>query len=211
MKLPKGSLKWKITYILAYPIAKFLLGVRIYGSENIPKEGPVILAPNHRSYIDPPLVGFAAGRETYFLAKEELFRFKPFAMLIRFYNAIPLKRSLEAKEALFHAIEILKNNGAVVIFPEGTRNKTSQKLLPFKFGISFLAFQTNAKIVPVYIKNNQGKALIKPFLWIFRIKRLEVHIGKPIDIDGFENTRRGQAELTKKIYHEISNLIENAK
>ncbi|MCS7245521.1 MAG: 1-acyl-sn-glycerol-3-phosphate acyltransferase [candidate division WOR-3 bacterium] len=211
MKLPKGSLKWKITYILVYPIAKFLLGIRVYGNENVPKEGPVILAPNHRSYIDPPVVGFAAGRETYFLAKEELFRFKPFAILMKFYNAIPLKRSLEAKDTLFYAIEILKNNGAIVVFPEGTRNKTSQNLLPFKLGISFLAFQTNAKIVPIYIKNNQGRALIKPFLWILRIRRLEVYIGKPIDINDFENTRKGQVELTKRLYYEISKLIENAK
>jgi 1-acyl-sn-glycerol-3-phosphate acyltransferase len=77
MILPKGSLKWKITYILAYPIAKFILGIKVYGRENIPENGPLILAPNHRSYIDPPVVGFASTRETYFLAKEELFKFKP--------------------------------------------------------------------------------------------------------------------------------------
>jgi len=208
MKLPKGSLKWKITYILAYPIARFLLGIEVYGKENIPLEGPVILAPNHRSYIDPPLIGYVSPRETYFLAKEELFKFKPFAMLIKFYNAIPLKRSIEAKEALLYAIEKLRNNYAVVIFPEGTRNKTKEKLLPFKLGMAFLAFQTNSKIVPIYIKNNDGRAFIKPFLWIFRIKKLKVYIGKPIDVSEFENSRKGQVELTKRVYNEIMNLIE---
>ncbi len=208
MKLPEGSLRWKITYILAYPIAKFILGIKVYGRENIPSEGPVILAPNHRSYIDPPVVGFASIRETYFLAKEELFRFKLFAMLIKFYNAVPLKRSIEAKEALFFAIEKLKNEEVVTIFPEGTRNKTKEKLLPFKLGISYIALNTNAKIVPIYIKNNNGRAFIKPFLWIFRIKPLKIYIGEPIDTKDFENSRKGQVELTKKVYERLMELIE---
>jgi 1-acyl-sn-glycerol-3-phosphate acyltransferase len=211
MILPKGSLKWKITYILAYPIAKFILGIKVYGRENIPENGPLILAPNHRSYIDPPIVGFASTRETYFLAKEELFKFKPFAMLISFYNAIPLKRSIESKTALIHAIEKLKENKVITIFPEGTRNKTKQKLLPFKLGVAFLSLNTDAKIVPIYIKNNTGRAFLKPFLWILRIKRLEVHIGKPIDPSSFTNDRKGQVELTKKLYEEMLKLIENAK
>jgi 1-acyl-sn-glycerol-3-phosphate acyltransferase len=211
MILPKGSLKWKITYILAYPIAKFILGIKVYGRENIPENGPLILAPNHRSYIDPPIVGFASSRETYFLAKEELFKFKPFAMLISFYNAIPLKRSIESKTALIHAIEKLKENKVITIFPEGTRNKTKQKLLPFKLGVAFLSLNTDAKIVPIYIKNNTGRAFLKPFLWILRIKRLEVHIGKPIDPRSFTNDRKGQVELTKKLYEEMLKLIENAK
>jgi 1-acyl-sn-glycerol-3-phosphate acyltransferase len=211
MILPKGSLKWKITYILAYPIAKFILGIKVYGRENIPENGPLILAPNHRSYIDPPVVGFASTRETYFLAKEELFKFKPFAMLISFYNAIPLRRSIESKTALIYAIEKLKENNVITIFPEGTRNKTKQKLLPFKLGVAFLSLNTNAKVVPIYIKNNGGRALFKIFLWILRIKRLEVHIGKPIDPKSFTNDRKGQVELTKKLYEEMLKLIENAK
>jgi 1-acyl-sn-glycerol-3-phosphate acyltransferase len=211
MILPKGSLKWKITYILAYPIAKFILGIKVYGRENIPENGPLILAPNHRSYIDPPVVGFASTRETYFLAKEELFKFKPFAMLISFYNAIPLKRSVESKTALIHAIEKLKENKVITIFPEGTRNKTKQKLLPFKLGIAFLSLNTDAKVIPIYIKNNTGRAFLKPFLWILRIKRLEVHIGKPIDPRSFTSDRKGQVELTKKLYEEMLKLIENAK
>jgi len=211
MILPKGSLKWKITYILAYPIAKFIIGIKVYGRENIPENGPLILAPNHRSYIDPPVVGFASPRETYFLAKEELFKFKPFARLITFYNAIPLKRNFESKTALIYAIEKLKENKVITIFPEGTRNKTNKKLLPFKLGVAFLSLNTNAKIIPIYIKNNGGKALLKPFLWILRIKRLEVHIGKPIEPNNFTNDRKGQIELTKKLYEEMLKLIENAK
>ncbi|MEO0202251.1 MAG: lysophospholipid acyltransferase family protein [candidate division WOR-3 bacterium] len=208
MKLPKGSLKWKITYILAYPIARFILGIKVYGRENIPEEGPVILAPNHRSYIDPPVIGFASTRETFFLAKEELFRFKPFALLIKFYNAIALKRSTEAREALIYAIDKLKSNQVVTIFPEGTRNKTKEKLLSFKLGVAFLALNTESKVVPIYIKNNDGRAFIKPFLWIFRLKPLRVYIGKPIDPRQFENNRKGQVELAKALYLALLELIE---
>ena len=191
------------------------LGVKVHGKENVPADGPLIVAPNHRTYFDPPVVGYALAippnqREAFFLAKEDLWKVKPFGKLIEFLNAIPLKRSAQARTALTHAIELLKKGGTVVIFPEGGRNKTDEDLLPFKLGVAFLAFHTGAPVVPAYITNNHGRAITKPWKWVFRLQPMHVYFGKPIDPADFPQGRRGQIEFTKALQKAVEELMDQA-
>jgi len=133
---------------------RFGLHSRIEGLEHIPKKGPVIIASNHISFWDPPLVGSAIPRVIHFVAKAELFENRLFGALIRSYNSIPIHRGPQARRGLRGAEEVLLNGGAVLIFPEGTRSATAE-FLPPKAGITRLAAVTRAVVVPARISGSR--------------------------------------------------------
>jgi 1-acyl-sn-glycerol-3-phosphate acyltransferase len=108
------------------------------------------VACNHISFWDPPLVGSNFPRVCHFLAKAELFQNKVFGAMLRGYNSIPIQRGPQARSGLRGAEEALNRGGAVLIFPEGTRNK-SGALLPPRAGIGRLAAVTRAPVLPVRI------------------------------------------------------------
>lgn len=168
--------KWFIPWVILNWIAKILVNIKIYGRKKIPKKGRLIIAPNHTSWWDPPLIGLVSIREVFYLAKEELFTAnKFFGWLIRTYNAIPLKREMGGISAMKKAKELLRNNLCVCIFPEGTRSKKGH-LLSFKKGVALLAMKTRTPVVPAYIMGARGGF----FNWFFRKKRLAVAFGDPI-------------------------------
>lgn len=151
-----------------------MFGFRVINAQVIPKTGPVIVACNHISYCDPPVVGSAIPREVCFLAKEELFRNPVFAWLIRRYNAIPLKRSVGDLGAIRKAVDILSQGKALLMFPEGTRS-LSGKLLKPKLGIGMIAMLASCPIVPAHVggTNKIGKAFLRKC-------RLEVRFAEPV-------------------------------
>lgn len=179
-------------------VATIFFRVKIIGAENIPQEGGFILASNHISYYDPPLVGCCIKREMYFFAKRELFRFKPFGWILLRVNAQPVNRAGVDRAAIESAIEILKSGNGLTVFPEGTRSKTKD-FLPVKPGIGMIARQAEAAIVPAYIHGaNQ--------LWncFLGRTRLTVSYGEPISAAWVKSQ-----ELTKEGYLTIANEIMN--
>ncbi|HEU5311532.1 MAG TPA: (d)CMP kinase [Candidatus Eisenbacteria bacterium] len=134
--------------------ARLFLRIRITGREHIPLRGPLIVACNHISFWDPPLVGSLFPRVLAFLAKEELFQNKLFGALIAGYNSIPIPRGPRARSALRGAEGVLDRGGAVLIFPEGTRSKTAS-FLPPRAGISHLAAVSHAPVLPARIKGSR--------------------------------------------------------
>ena len=134
--------------------ARLFLRIRITGREHIPLRGPLIVACNHISFWDPPLVGSLFPRVLAFLAKEELFQNKLFGALIAGYNSIPIPRGPRARSALRGAEGVLDRGGAVLIFPEGTRSKTGS-FLPPRAGISHLAAVSQAPVLPARIKGSR--------------------------------------------------------
>lgn len=160
---------------MLYLIFRFLLLV-IYtllfrlearGLENIPAEGPVVLASNHLSNLDPPTVGVKVKRKVYFMAKEELFKVPVFGPLIRSFGAFPVKRGGVSKDAIKSAITLLKEGNVMGIFPEGSRNNQSGAA---KKGAAMIAIRSGSAVVPVAII---GK--YRPF------SKMVVCYGKPID------------------------------
>jgi 1-acyl-sn-glycerol-3-phosphate acyltransferase len=181
---------------LIYPILKLLTGVEIEG--RIPKKGPVILAANHVSFLDPPVVGITACREIYFLAKADLFRTsKFFAWLITTYNAI----SLEGTAGVRKAIRLLKRGNAVVIFPEGTRSR-KRVVLPFHQGVGYLSIKFGVPVIPVYITNS-NKRFVSLML---RINQLKIKFGKVIFPHGYKETRRDFERFATRIRNEVLRL-----
>src|SRR4030042_193910 len=187
---------WFISWIIAFPLFKILSGLEIIG--RIPKHGSCIIACNHVSFLDPPILAIAAGREIYFLAIIGLFKLSAFfGWLIRAYNAIPISGGM----GLRPAIKLLKKGQAIVIFPEGTRS-LQKKMLPFNPGVSFLAINYRVPVVPVYIKNSNKNF----FLLMLRIYQLTIKFGKPVYSNGYNKSREDYERFARLLKNEVMRL-----
>ncbi len=190
------GIRWLLSWLFTFPIFLLLSGVEIKGK--IPKKGAVILASNHLSFLDPPLVGYTAFREVFFLAKSGLFILsKFFTWLIKTYNAI----NLEGGQGIRPAIKLLKQGKAVVIFPEGTRSRIGT-LLPFNVGVGYLAITYNVPVVPVRIINSNKKLVSL----IFRFNKLKIIYGESILPDGYKKTKEDFEVFAQRIRKEVQNL-----
>jgi 1-acyl-sn-glycerol-3-phosphate acyltransferase len=137
----------------------------------VPQTGGVIVASNHISFWDPPLVGTAAVRELHFLAKEELFRTPVLGPLIRSFNAIPIRRGMADVSGLNKAMDVLRAGRALIVFPEGTRARDGV-LHDARPGVGMLAVATDARIVPVHILGSN-----QPSKWLWRQGKVRVWFG----------------------------------
>jgi cytidylate kinase len=190
LKNSRRSGHWTLSVWFLNATLHWLLGARVNGRENIPSTGSLLIASNHISFLDPPLIGWAVNkREVYYLAQEELFQLKKaFAWLIRKFNAIPLKRRGFDRKAFRKAAGLVKRGEAVVIFPEGTRSKIG-RFLPPKPGLGFLAFQTRVPVIPARIVGSDH-----PIRSLFlRQERMSVKFGTPLDYDQYSH---GTQKLT---------------
>jgi len=139
---------WFAAWVARVLFFQSMGGCRVIGKENVPAEGPVIIAPVHVSHLDPPLVGSTCPRILRFMAKEELFRNPLLGALIRSLGAFPVKRGESDSAAIRRALQWLQDGDAVLVFPEGGRNDGTEmnRLLP---GTAVLAKRSGAVIVPV--------------------------------------------------------------
>ena len=165
-------MKKPVLYKIVRPIIKFLVKIiylpKIEGVENIPLKDGIILAGNHTSNMDCFLLIASTKRCIRFLAKESLYKH----FILRSMGIIPIDRvNHNNKESISKTNEILNNNGAIGIFPEGTINRTKETIMPFKIGTVKFASDTNKKIVPFTIK---GKYKL--------FSRIELKFYKPIEV-----------------------------
>ena len=172
-----------------YPVEAILFHTKIHGRENIP-EGPVVMVSNHRYAADPAsMVKASTERPVRFLAKKDLYE-GPFSFLYDWFLTVPVDRSRHAPEVMAAADVVLQHNGIIGIFPEGTRNKTDEILLPFKFGAVKLAQENGAWILPCV---NTGR--YRPF-----ISNTELYIGEPYKIDPDADLEKENEKLRQIIY-----------
>ena len=190
MKKEKNKMYTLLKTILC-SLLKILYSPKVIGKENIPEEGPVIFAGNHRHSFDPLLVIMSTKRIVHFLAKKELFKGLQGRILLK-AGLIRVDRKRPSPGIVKRSINILNNNGTIGIFPEGTRNKTDEELLPFKFGAVSMAQKTNAPIIPFAIK---GK---------YRLfgRKLVIEFGKTIYVE-----TNNLEEANDNLRNEILNLF----
>ena len=136
--------------LLLTPLLRGWFGLHVDGREHLPAEGAVIVAPNHKSFIDAFFVGMASRRPVRFMAKSELFHAPLGALLVRL-GAFPVRRGEHDTDALESARAILRQGGVVVVFPEGTRVQDPDALGAPHHGAGRLAIDTGAPIVPTAI------------------------------------------------------------
>lgn len=174
---------------------------RVFGAENVPKQGGVILASNHASFLDPPLVGSGLKRDINYLARESLFRFPGIGALLRSWNSVPVDREGGGAKGLKIILDRLLAGGGIILFPEGTRTKDG-KLLPARSGIGLTVIKSSAPVVPVRVFGTfeaYGRHLIFP-----RPHRVIVKYGKPLNFDAL----RAEAKTCDKVrLKEIYQLV----
>jgi 1-acyl-sn-glycerol-3-phosphate acyltransferase len=184
---------------------KLLWRYKRIGTEHIPITGGIIIASNHAAYVDPPFLGSVAPRELFYLAKAELFSNALFGWLIKKYNAIPVTRGAFDRRAISRAVELLKEGKALLLFPEGTRNKGEEFLEP-KLGVGKIALEAGVPIVPAYIHNSG--CLLSTFL---RRGRLVIGFDEPIRKAFLENLpkdKTGYRRVGEEIMARIGRIKE---
>lgn len=143
---------YRVIRVIIWSLMKIKFRARAYGMENVPREGGVILASNHASFLDPPLLGGPlTHRIVRFMARDTLYEQKFLAWFYHRLGVVPLSRERGDIGAIKVAIQLLKEGQCVALFPEGTRTIDGQ-LQPAKGGIGFLIAKAAVPVVPVYIK-----------------------------------------------------------
>jgi glycerol-3-phosphate dehydrogenase (NAD(P)+) len=143
---------WPLRWIIKPSILVYFR-LRRLGTEHIP-EGGVILASNHRSFLDPFAIGCSLGRPIYFVAKQELFKNPLLGWILNCLGAFPVKRGASDEESVDTSLALLERGQAVVIFPEGTRIRTGSLASP-KRGVGRLALQSGKPVVPIAVTNSE--------------------------------------------------------
>lgn len=195
-----------------YYIGKVIVGAffrlftrwRVEGKENVPPQGPVLVVSNHLNFNDPPLLGVSLGRQVVFMAKEELFRFRPLGYFLGSLGSFPVHRGRLDRKAIRQSAQVLAEGRVLVMFPEATRSRNTQlqSALP---GSALIASRQAVPVLPVGIS---GTERLKG-LWIFHRPRITVNIGPTFSLPkaGSKLNKEELAEHTELIMRRIAALL----
>ena len=185
---------WPLRAVIK-PAILLYFRLRRLGREHIPSEG-VILAANHRSFLDPFAIGCCNPRPIYFVAKQELFRNPLLGWILNCMGAFPVCRGESDEESVRTSMALLERGEAVVIFPEGTRIRAGS-LAPPKRGVGRLALQSGAPVVPIAITGSEHAR----DGWKVKPVRVHVRIGPAVRYPRVENPSPFLAgEVTERIW-----------
>jgi len=161
---------------LLTPFFLVYLGMKRIGREHIPKQGPVILAANHRSFFDPFVIGTMTRRPVYYVAKKELFTYnRLLSWLLNALGAFPVDRGASDQETIETARQILARGDILLMFPEGTRTRPGALGTP-KRGVGRMALESGAPVVPIAIIGTEG---IRRG-WRIRPRKVRTRAGRPL-------------------------------
>jgi 1-acyl-sn-glycerol-3-phosphate acyltransferase len=199
------NLSYRLGWIAFRAVYATYFRWRVFNPERVPLQGGVILASNHASFLDPPLVGAGIRRGISFLARESLFHFPGMGALLRSWNVVPVDRDGGGAKGLKAILDRLLAGGAIILFPEGTRTRDG-RMSPARSGIGLTVIKSTAPVVPVRVFGTYeayGRQLKFP-----RPRRVMVKYGRPM---GFGNLRAeartcDKARL-KQIYQEVADEI----
>ena len=184
---------------------RFYFRWRVFNPERVPVTGPVILAANHQSFLDPPLVGCALARDINYLARESLFRYPGIGWLLRSWNSVPVDRDGGGAAGLRVILDRLLKGGGIILFPEGTRSPDGS-LQPARSGIGLTVIKSTAPVVPVRVFGTfaaYGRNMKLPLP-----RPVAVKYGTPLDF----TTLRAEAKMCsktrlKEIYQQVADEI----
>lgn len=197
---------YRLGYHLSRLLARLFFGFRIIHRERTIQTGPVILASNHQSFLDPPLAGNAADRAIFFLAKKSLMDVPILGWLLPKLNVIPVNLEGGDRSALKALIRILNAGECALVFPEGTRTPDGN-LQPAEPGLGLIIAKTRAPVVPMRIFGAYDAWPIGGKLRLFR--KITVVVGEPIyfsDADIATGGRETYLKLSQRVMDAISAL-----
>ena len=187
--------------VLTTPL-RLLYGCEVRGAENLPRQGPAIIASSHSSNLDPCIVGISYPGVIRWMAKAELWRVPGLGWLVEKLGAFEVERGAADREAIRRARELLKQGWVVGMFPEGTRQRQG-RLGEFLPGVGMLACGSEVPVIPLRIRGNEkiirGFRLLRP--------KVVISVGEPVDLD-LADMSRGRAfkEATSRIREAVDAL-----
>lgn len=184
---------YKIIRAILRPLVFLFFWPKIEGMENFPLNEKVIVYSNHKSMLDPIVIGIILPRKVHFMAKQELFKNPIMKKIVSNLGAFPVKRGTADFAAIKNSLRILKEGGVFGIFPEGTREKQGQ-IQNFSHGVASIAHRSKACIIPIGIKGEY-----KLF------KSLRIRIGKDLQMDHYFDQRS-----SPELLEEMSNDMQEA-
>lgn len=193
-----NSRGFKLCRAILGPIFKWYYKPTIINKEVIPKEGPILIVGNHKHLFDQCLAIISTKRVIHYMAKKEYWDSKKTAWFFDLAGCIPVNRQIKDDNAKNTAVEVLKKGGAIGLFPEGTRNRTNEILLPFKFGTVKMAQETGATIVPFGISGKYIKG---------KDNNLTIRFGKPFKVGKKDSLE----EANERLRNEVGKLIKQGK
>jgi 1-acyl-sn-glycerol-3-phosphate acyltransferase len=192
------DLAWKLGRPIIYPLIRAFAPLRVYGKERVPREGGVVMAFNHFSWIDPPVFGAASPRTVYFMAKIEAHRVPGLGHLMRLFGTFSVRRGESDREAVRMMRQIVREGHALGLFAEGTRQRTG---VPgaVQPGAAMVALQEDVPVVPAAIHGTQDW---KPG----NFKPVSVVLGEPMRFEGLPKNAKGYREASEQIERELHRL-----
>lgn len=208
---PAARSLYAFGWLLVVGLLRLWNRVQVHGRENIPRTGPFILAPVHRSNLDTPFAAASTHRRLRFMGKDSLWKIKPIGWVLSAVGGFPVTRGTADREALRRCLEVLQRGEPVVVFPEGER-KSGPLVFPLFDGPAYLAAKTQAPIVPVGIGGSErampkGQKLIKPV-------KVHVVVGEPIPPPTADGKRVSRVELhrvTERLHDVLQMLFDDAR
>src|SRR5438477_3287238 len=192
-------LYWPIRALLQLAFFSYFRMQRI-GREHLPARGPLLLAANHRSFLDPFVVGMLVRRPVYFMAKRELFEKRWHAWLLSSLGAFPVDRGGGDEAAIGTARAILARGDCVVVFPEGTRVRPGPLGAPRR-GVGRLALETGVPVAPIAVIGTEDVRRG----WRVRPRKVRVRVGRPLRFPMAETASPGlAAAVTERIWACVS-------
>lgn len=195
------SPRYKLFRALLRALTRLLVGFEVHGAENVPSNGPVVLAANHSRYADPVLVCMAVPRRIQWMGKKELFA-PPFDRFFYFIGTFPVDRKGGGRGALRSSLVFLEHGWTLGIFPEGTRRGAYDPDDPPKGGVSMLAARSGAPIIPVFMDK------VPSFSERLRGAKLRAYIGEPIRVDATRKGKPSYDTVADRVLQEIYALGE---
>ncbi len=190
---------YALLWIVVRVVARACFRYRPVGATRVPKHGGVLLAANHESYLDIPLLGCGVRRRLYFLGRRTLFPNPIVGWICRHLGWIPIRHDRLDREGFGEAIELIRSGKAVVIYPEGSRS-TDGRLQPAKPGLGVIVAKTGCPVVPVHIEGTFEA--LPPDTRFLRCRPVTVTFGEPLDFT--EDLKRMDS---KAAYQHIASTV----
>jgi 1-acyl-sn-glycerol-3-phosphate acyltransferase len=197
--LDEPSIAWKFAQVFCRIFTTCCFDLKVFGRNNVPHEGGVLLVSNHQSYLDPVLVGVRLDRPLNYIAKSELFENRHFAKLLRWLHSFPVHQGRADVGAVRETIVRLRAGRALAIFPEGSRTNNGE-LLPIERGVSLIVRRAKVPVVPVVIEGSYRAWPITES--IFRPTNIRLVYGPPMDLSGLS-----EEEILRKIEKTLREML----
>jgi 1-acyl-sn-glycerol-3-phosphate acyltransferase len=174
---------WLASYFVKYFLMPLYGSIKVTGIENVPREGPLLVASNHLNDADPGVLATRIPRRLVFMTKVELFRVPLLAQFLRAYGAFPVRRGEADLSSIRRSNETLKAGLALVMFPEGTRSAERTSLGQAWPGAGLIALRNRVPILPCAITGSQDMAIPFMFLRVGMRRRITLTIGEPFELN----------------------------